>query len=74
MPTHLNWSCDFSNIIIAELKETGALLCTTKNKNGAEGEHSEIKWSLSFNTHAKIFGEKEPLEGAVQTAKEMERR
>ena len=32
VPTHLNWSCYLSNIIIAGLKETGAHLCSTKDK------------------------------------------
>lgn len=36
VPTCLNWSYDFSNKITAELKKTGALLSTTKNKNGSK--------------------------------------
>lgn len=71
MPTCLSWSYDFSNKITAELKKTGALFSTTKNKNGSK---STLKLSLLSNTHAKMFGEKKPLEGAVQTALEVERR
>lgn len=38
------------------------------------GGRATLKLSLLANTHAKMFGGKEPLEGAVQTALEVERR
>lgn len=70
VPAHLNPSCYFPNTLRSVFQETGALLCATKDHKGV-GEHSEIK--LSFLGHpCGMLGKKEPPEGAVQTAKEMD--